>query len=38
MSPPNCNEILSPCKDGDDESEKWQRAKVIENAAGGFEK
>jgi hypothetical protein len=22
MSPPNCNETLSPCKDGDDESER----------------
>ena len=33
MSPHNCNEILSPSQDGDDESERVQRVKVIENAA-----
>src|SRR5664279_2987883 len=35
MSPLNCNQTLSPCKDGDHESERVQRVKVIENAAGG---
>src|ERR1017187_5481331 len=35
MSPLNCNETLSPCKDGDDESERVPTVKVIENAADG---
>jgi transposase len=35
MSPPNCNETLSPYGDGDESQKELQRVKVIENAAEG---
>ena len=35
MSPHNCNQTLSPCQDGDDESERVPTGEVIQNAVGG---